>query len=178
MRRTLICLAAILITIALTVPTVSCLKGSEKRTNPGDNKTGTNAISTNSTGTNLTSINTASDNAVLPTTNTPVFSVWIMGNMGIRIGDSQYIDFYGVTSSPDGTVLLSQLYDSNKALPWWPKDQPIIVKSGQWEIKVPLGVNGAPAHIWAGQFFIWHQDNPSMGGEISFPAGTPPPAAQ
>ena len=89
-----------------------------------------------------------------------------------------YIYFHGTTTLPDGTVLVSDLYEDGEILPWWPTQQSILVDSGAWEMKVPLGVNGAPSDLKIGPWYlfkVWRQDDPSVLGQFGFDFVGPPP---
>ena len=71
----------------------------------------------------------------------------------------------GVTNLPDGTELRSQLfYQGAFPFAWWPKDQDIEVVGGQWELIVPLGINGAPEELPQETLVIsvWSKTNPGI----------------
>ena len=44
----------------------------------------------------------------------------------------------GTTDLPGGTIILSQLYENDILLTWWPSDREYIIEDGEWEIKVLL----------------------------------------
>ena len=88
--------------------------------------------------------------------------------------------FSGPAGLPDGTILLSALYEDDRLLPWWPTNQPIKVENGKWEVNVLLGVNGTPYNaLRSGPsylFVVWRQDNPaSVAGEYFDLVGPMPP---
>ncbi len=94
-----------------------------------------------------------------------------------RIFSSDFLYFHGDARLPDGTVLESQFYESGKAVPWWPADRAILVRSGVWEIKVPLGVEGAPPRLKTGpsyQFKVRLDADPSVQAVFYFDLGGPP----
>ena len=96
-----------------------------------------------------------------------------------RVFFSDFLYFHGDASLPDGTILESQLYESGKSVPWWPADQSITVDNGTWEVKVPLGINGAPARLKRGPgylFKVWQGADPSMQAVFYFDLGGPPAA--
>ena len=91
-----------------------------------------------------------------------------------------FVSFSGPAGLPDGTVLLSALYEDDRLLPWWPSNQPIKVENGKWEVKVLLGVNGTPYNaLRSGPlyvFVVWRKDNPaSLAGQQFDLVGPPPP---
>ena len=158
MRRNLIGTAVILITLVSTLITVGCVQNDRSGIDHDDNITGDNAVSTNVSST------PASQNE--------------MTVVGVHVTSSQFINFHGTAAFPDGTVLLSQLYEDDKPLPWWPAGQPIKLNHGQWEIQVLLGVNGAPSELLTGpgyHFNIWQQDNASIIANLHFDLVGPPP---
>ena len=94
-----------------------------------------------------------------------------------RVFSSDFLYFHGDTRLPNGTVLESQLYESGKAVPWWPADRPITSENGTWEVKVPLGVDGAPARLKTGPsyvFKVWQDADPSVQAVFYFDLVGPP----
>ncbi len=76
-----------------------------------------------------------------------------------------HISISGTAALPNGTKLRSQLRDSNKPIPWWPKDKDIEVIDGQWEITVPFGISGVPKELTFGNVYtieVWVKDSPEI----------------
>ena len=88
----------------------------------------------------------------------------------------KYVRFHGTASFPDGTILLSQLYEDQKPLHWWPVAQPIIVENGTWAIKVLLGTRGAPSDLLSGPFYHFIVYRPLIKAGLGFDLVGPPPA--
>jgi hypothetical protein len=81
----------------------------------------------------------------------------------------------GHTTLPDGTVLLTQLFQLNENAPyetllsWWPSNQEFIVQNQSWEINVSPGKNGGPEKLSAQyDYYIkfWVKDFPSLSDTI------------
>lgn len=90
---------------------------------------------------------------------------------GVSIYLNNFITFRGTAEFPDGTVLLSQLFEDDKALLWWPIDQQIKVDGGRWEIKVLIGDNRLSSPYY--RLIVY---NPSVKTTFSFNLKGPPPA--
>lgn len=91
-----------------------------------------------------------------------------------------FVSFSGPAGLPDGTILLSALYEDGKLFPGWPTNQPIIVENSTWEVKVTLGIKGSPPTLRSGPsylFIVWRKDNPESLAGQSFDLIGPPPAA-
>lgn len=90
-----------------------------------------------------------------------------------------FVSFSGPAGLPDGTILLSALYEDSKLLPGWPTNQPIIVENGKWEVNVPLGVKRASPALRSGTAYlsiVWRKDKPeSLAGQPFDLVGPPPP---
>lgn len=157
MRVTLIGIAGILIASTLTGGMVGCLGDDQPGINQTDNETVTTTISTNPS-----SLPSSQDTITVT---------------GVHVSVSKSVYFHGSAALPDGTILLSQLYEDNKPLPWWPAGQPITVEGGKWEISVPLGTNGAPSDLPPDpgyHFTVWSRDNALIKGTLYLYPGIPP----
>lgn len=144
MKGTLVRIAVILLLVTLIIPTLSC-----------------RPVRTTAVWTDTSSL-----------TNAPFEE---MAAKGVTVAALyKYIRFHGTASFPDGTVLLSQLYEDQKPLPWWPVDQSIVVKNGTWEIKVPLGAHGAPRDLLSGPFYHFIVYRPLIKAGLGFDLVGPP----
>jgi hypothetical protein len=95
---------------------------------------------------------------------------------GVQV-DLTQIMFSGSTLLPEGTCLLSQLYIDESPASWWPADVCIRVQEGSWEIRVPLGENGAPDELDAliqHKLRVCSQGDPSVVTEFWFDLSGPP----
>ena len=157
LRTNFVRVAVILIPVTVTFAAVGCFRGGGSAITPDDNTTSATAVSAN-------------------TSSLPV-SQYVIQVLEVGTIGSQYIYFRGTAPVLDGTVLLSQLSADDTPLPWWPASQPIKVAGGLWDIKVPLGVNGAPNDLPVSlsyHFSIWQQDAPSIKGLFPFDFIGPP----
>jgi hypothetical protein len=117
---------------------------------------------------------------LLTTTTTPAISPEIIEEqiVGKHLHvESSFITFSGKAELPDNTVLLSQLYEGDKALSWWPTNMEILVRNGQWEISVDLEQIGRVDNILIGPIYnlkIWQKDNLENKAEMFFDLVGPP----
>ena len=84
-----------------------------------------------------------------------------------------YIQFSGTSTFPGGTVLVSQLFEDDIPLSWWPNEREIIVNEGEWEIIVEksadITASDLELRIGPGyDFNIWERDNPEIKGGLYF----------
>ena len=149
-------LVLIVFTLLFINSVIGCSHNEEPEVNNSQNKTGTvNSI----------------DNDSLP-------SSWedIVVN---RAHAGSYIQFSGTSKLPDGTVLVSQLFQDDIPLSWWPEEQKIIVNDGEWEITVTESANitASDLGLLVGpdyNFYIWEQDNPVTKSSFYFDLVGPP----
>ena len=110
------------------------------------------------------------------TGNTTVSNQKIVVN---RVHSGSYIQISGTSILPDGTVLLSKLFEDDNTLSWWPEDQEIMVKNGEWEITVTKSENitASDLELRVGpdyDFYIWERDNPEIKSNLYFDLVGPP----
>jgi len=127
--------------------------------------------------------NTKSDNTSVPvdtvnssneSSSTPMNQI-IVEN--VHVLDSVSIRFYGTANLSDGTLLNSQLYEDDILLSWWPANLDIMVRNENWNIVVPLGVNGAPKSLLSGPSYhliLWQKNDSSVKGFFRFDLKGPP----
>jgi hypothetical protein len=87
------------------------------------------------------------------------------------------ISFTGETTLPDGACIQTQLQADNDEVTWWPSDACVNVHSGTWEIRVQLGVDGAPDEMNSSAQYImraWSRDTPSILATFNFDLTGPP----
>lgn len=95
---------------------------------------------------------------------------------GVRV-DSDQLAFRGSTLLPDGTCLLSLLYVDDEPVSWWPDDECISVEDDEWQIRVPLGEQGAPDELDVliqYKLRVWVRGDPSVETEFWFDLAGPP----
>ena len=110
------------------------------------------------------------------TGNTTVSNQKIVVN---RVHSGSYIQISGTSILPDRTVLLSKLFEDDNPLSWWPEDQEIMVKNGEWEITVTKSENitASDLELRVGpdyDFYIWERDNPEIKSNFYFDLVGPP----
>ena len=96
-----------------------------------------------------------------------------------RAHAGSYIQFSGTSKLPDGTVLVSKLFEDDIPLHWWPEEQEIIVNDGKWEITVTESTNitASDLELLVGpdyDFYIWKRDNPATKSIFYFDLVGPP----
>jgi hypothetical protein len=96
-----------------------------------------------------------------------------------RVHAGSYIQFSGTSKLPDGTVLVSKLFEDDIPLHWWPEEQEIIVNDGEWEITVTESANitASDLELLVGpdyDFYIWKRDNPATKSSFYFDLVGPP----
>lgn len=96
-----------------------------------------------------------------------------------RAHAGSYIQFSGTSKLPDGTVLVSKLFEDDIPLHWWPEEQEIIVNDGKWEITVTESTNitASDLELLVGpdyDFYIWKRDNPATKSIYYFDLVGPP----
>ena len=96
-----------------------------------------------------------------------------------RVLASSYIQFSGTSKLPDGTVLVSNLFEDDIPLSWWPEEQEIIVNDGKWEITVTESakITTSDLKLLVGPdyyFYIWKRDNPATKSSFYFDLVGPP----
>jgi len=90
-----------------------------------------------------------------------------------RVHAGSCIQFSGTSKLPDGTVLISKLFQDDTPLSWWPEEQEIIVNDGKWEITVTESANitASDLELLVGpdyKFYIWKRDNPATKSSYFF----------
>ena len=99
----------------------------------------------------------------------------------VHINWGEDISFSGYSVLPDGTYLQTQLYADDKPEAWWPADKYIQVRSGEWQIIVPLSENATTLYVGSETYFllkVWEKDNPSVMATFPFDLIGPPPAPE
>ena len=96
-----------------------------------------------------------------------------------RVHAGSYIQFSGTSKLPDGTVLVSKLFEDDIPLSWWPEEQEIIVNDGKWEITVTESANitASDLELLVGpdyDFYIWKRDNPATKSSFYIDLVGPP----
>ena len=143
-------------TILISGSVIGCSHNEEQRTQDSENKT----IIVNSI-----------DPDSLPSSNKEI--------VVNRVRVASYIQFGGTSKLPDGTVLVSNLFEDDIPLSWWPEEQEIIVNDGKWEITVTESANitTSDLELLVGPdyyFYIWKRDNPATKSSFYFDLVGPP----
>ena len=103
--------------------------------------------------------------ATMSRTLTPLFSDLITIR-GVHIQDKSDVGLRGESALPDGTCILTQLYEDDRPLDWWPSERCALVKDGRWEIQVRLSEEqGAPEDLSETAMYIlraWQKDDPAI----------------
>ena len=110
---------------------------------------------------------------------TPLFSDLITIR-GVHIQDKSDVGLRGESALPDGTCILTQLYEDDRPLDWWPSERCALVKDGRWEIQVRLSEEqGAPEDLSETAMYIlraWQKDDPAIEAQyFPFDLQGPPP---
>jgi len=85
--------------------------------------------------------------------------------VGVRVAAGELIAFEGRSTLPDGTVLETQLLADGSPVTWWPKDVPVGVEGGRWDVTVALGDGSAPEELSDDQQYamrVWARADPSI----------------
>jgi hypothetical protein len=97
---------------------------------------------------------------------------------------SDQIVFAGRSILPEGTCVLTELVADGTTEPWWPTRTCATVEAGEWNIRVPLGEEGAPDELDpSAQYCLraWERDYPFIHADLLWfdlvgpasPDGTP-----
>lgn len=84
----------------------------------------------------------------------------------VQVIDGTGIYVTGQSTLADKECVQTELLVDQKPAAWWP-DVCIEVASGQWELLVGLGKNGAPAQLKAGSSYVLHAWWPKQPAQSS-----------
>lgn len=112
-------------------------------------------------------------------TQTPTFSELITIR-GVHIQGKEDVLFNGESTLPEGSCILTQLYENEQPLVWWPSERCAQVKFGRWELSVRLSEEqGAPEELRETEMYIlraWQKDDPAIEAQyFPFDLQGPPP---
>lgn len=99
--------------------------------------------------------------AILATDQAPTITI-----DSVRVDQGEGIFVTGKSTLPEGKCLKTELLINRQATGWWPRDVCIEMdETGQWELLVALGRNGAPAQMQPGQEYelhAWWPEKPDL----------------
>jgi hypothetical protein len=84
----------------------------------------------------------------------------------------------GKSTLPEGSCLLSQFFANEVLQSWWPSQDCVWVKDGEWHIQVQLGGAGMPKvlnDVDEYSFIVWLREDPSIRWMDYFDLAGPPP---
>jgi hypothetical protein len=98
---------------------------------------------------------------ILVTENVPTITI-----DSVRVDQGEGIFITGRSSMPEGKCLKTELLINRQSAGWWPRDVCIEMdETGQWELLVALGRNGAPAQMQPGleyELHAWWPEKPDL----------------
>jgi hypothetical protein len=105
-----------------------------------------------------------------------------ISTVGVEVAPGSHIRFEGRSTLPDGTRLETEFSADDAPVSWWPEETAVEVQGGRWQIRVPLGGEGAPEELPADKQYVllvWERSNPEVRAapfpfDLSGPAAPPP----
>jgi hypothetical protein len=74
----------------------------------------------------------------------------------VRVNEGNGVYVSGRSTLPNGECVQTELLVDQQPASWWPRNVCIQIDSGQWEILVALGMNGAPAQLDPNAAYLIH----------------------
>ncbi len=83
----------------------------------------------------------------------------------VQVNQGTGIYLSGRSTLPNGECIKTELLEDGKKANWWPVDACVTVDTGNWEMLVGLGRQGAPDHLNPGinyEIHAWWPKNPEQ----------------
>ena len=113
------------------------------------------------------------------TVDSPTAASYTLDIQSVSVEQGVRVELTGTTTLPKGNCVYTQLGQDTVAVAWWPVGKCFPIEVPDWQVSVPLGVEGAPAELDPDAAYcihVWWPGTPDESmAEFDFDL-TPPPA--